>query len=435
MTAPGWCRVGVLLTAVLLAAVLVAFGPAHAQSEAQPAAEAAEDRVLVFIRLPPEHFRPNAAYGGYQDASARRATRRIAGRQAERHGLTLVDDWPLPLLGLDCYVMAVPAGRSPDEMAAALSDEPNVAWAEPMGRFRAEGGLDRAEGGLDSAEGGLAHDDPLFDVQPAAVAWRLAALHEIATGRGVPIAVIDSTIEAQHPDLLDQVTVRRDFVAGRPAAAEAHGTAVAGVIAALAGNGQGVVGVAPEARLLALRACWQDDAAGAGDETVCDTLSLAKALHFAIEARAEVINLSLSGPPAPVLARLLDAAIERGIVVVAALDPAAADGGFPASHRGVVAVADAPAMGGGSAFVAPGRDVPTTQPEGRWSFVNGNSYAAAHVSGLFALLGERGAPPTAASLVTATSGTIDACETLLRAAPCPQCACATGAEGWTSAQQ
>lgn len=423
MTAPAWRRVCAPIAAALIAAiaaVLVVFEPALAQPVAQPTAEAAEDRVLVFIRLPPEHFRPNAAYGGYQDATARRATRRIASRQAARHGLALVDDWPLPLLGLDCYVMSVPPGQSPVEAAAALSDEPNVAWAEPMGRYR--------------AEGGLAHDDPLFDVQPAAVEWRLAALHEIATGRGVPVAVIDSTIEALHPDLLDQVAARRDFVANRPAVAEAHGTAVAGVIAARAGNQQGVVGVAPEARLLALRACWQNNAAGGASETVCDTLSLAKALHFAIEARAKVINMSLSGPPAPVLARLIDAAIERGIVVVAALDPAATDGGFPASHRGVVAVADAPGTGG-SAFVAPGRDVPTTQPDGRWSFVTGSSYAAAHVSGLFALLGERGAPATASSLVAATSGAIDACDTLLRAAPCPQCACATGAEGWTSAQQ
>lgn len=181
---------------------------------------------------------------------------------------------------------------------------------------------------------------------------------------------------------------------------------------------------------MALRACWQDEAAG---DTVCDTLSLAKALHFALENHAQIINLSLTGPPAPVLARLLDMAIERDVIIVAAFDSSQPDGGFPASHRGVVAVAEEGAEGEG-AVVAPGRDVPTTQPDGGWSFVSGSSYAAAHVSGLFALLREQGSM-TSASLVTATSGAIEACETLLRAAPCPDCACAEKAEGWTSAQQ
>jgi subtilisin family serine protease len=76
-------------------------------------------------------------------------------------------------------------------------------------------------------------------------------------------------------------------------------------------------------------------------------------------------------------------------------------------------------------FSAPGRDVPTTQPGGRWYFVSGSSYAAAHVSGLFALLRER-APrmQSSSALVTVpTGGAIDACATLLRAAgPC-ECAC------------
>ena len=76
---------------------------------------------------------------------------------------------------------------------------------------------------------------------------------------------------------------------------------------------------------------------------MCDTLSLAKALYFAIGHDAQVINLSLSGPPDPLLGRLIDVALARGIVVVGALDPNAADGGFPASHPGVVAVSDDPA--------------------------------------------------------------------------------------------
>ena len=107
------------------------------------------------------------------------------------------------------------------------------------------------------------------------------------------MAVIDSGIDAGHPDLAGQVAVNRNFVSGQPLVAEQHGTAVAGIIAAKADNRMGIVGVAPGTRLLGLRACWQGrDSAS----TVCDTLSLAKALYFAVESRADVINLSLSGP-------------------------------------------------------------------------------------------------------------------------------------------
>ena len=83
-------------------------------------------------------------------------------------------------------------------------------------------------------------------------------------------------------------------------------------------------------------------------------------------------------------------------------------------------------------FTAPGHDVPTTQPNGKWFLVNGSSYAAAHVSGLFALMRERDPRArTAAWLVTRRpgGGAIDACATLVHASgPCA-CACATAASG------
>ena len=126
---------------------------------------------------------------------------------------------------------------------------------------------------LFSARGAMAsHNDPLYAAEPAAAQWHLADLHRIATGRGVKIAVIDSGIEVGHPDLAGQILLSRNFVAGQSALAEQHGTGVAGIIAAKADNGIGIAGVAPGARLLALRACWQTPGG-----TVCDTLSLAKA--------------------------------------------------------------------------------------------------------------------------------------------------------------
>jgi len=150
------------------------------------------------------------------------------------------------------------------------------------------------------------------------------------------------------------------------------------------------------------------------------------ALHFAIAHDADVINMSLSGPPDRLLDTLLGIALSHGITVVAAVDHELPHGGFPASRAGVVAVTDdardAPMAG---SLMAPGTDVPVTLPGGRWGFVSGASYASAHVAGLFALLRERRSPPaqppSIASVVSYASGEIDACATLTRATGIGSC--------------
>jgi len=313
----------------------------------------------------------------------------------------------MPLVGVDCFVLRAPAGQSAKAVAEELSHDREVAWAEPMQTYTAQAAprpIARA----------APPNDPLFRLQPAAQAWKLADLHSVATGRNVRVAVVDSGVDLRHPDLMGQVETHQDFAPEHPGAAEQHGTGVAGIIAAVEDNHVGIAGVAPNARLMALRACWQQ----ADQVTVCDTLSLAKAIHYAVEHDAQVINLSLSGPPGPLLGRLIDVALARGEVVVGAMDPAQVGGGFPASHPGVVAVTSV----GGSAgpYAAPGRDVPTTEPGGKWNLVNGNSFAAAHVSGLYALLRQKNPGERRPALVTATAGgEIDACASLMGAArPC-----------------
>lgn len=363
-------------------------------------------QILVMLRMSPEHFRPNSSYGGgYGDDLAHGARARIARRIARDHRLTLLDDWPMPLLDIDCFVMRLTPGGSVEASIAEVSRDPAVAWAEPMHVYRAQGAA-------------FAHNDPLYAAQPAAVSWRLGELHRLATGRGVTVAVIDSAIDARHPDLTGQISTNRNFVADRPASPERHGTGVAGIIAARADNRIGIAGIAPGSRLMGLRACWQE--AGFAAATLCDTLSLAKALHYAIEHGAEVINLSLGGPRDLLLARLLDIGLQRGAVIVAARDPGQRDGGFPASERGVIAVAGA-GLSSDTPHVynAPGRDIPTTAPGGRWTLVDGNSYAAAHVSGLAALIRERrprGARDLALIAAHRDGGAIDAFATLARQA-------------------
>ncbi len=412
MTTRWLVRMLALAVAATVAVLLAA--PAAPAAEPKPAEAADPDeaqRVLVLLDMPAPHFRPDGNYaGGYVDPAARSARRRTVNALARSYGLRLVTDWPLPALGVDCYVLDVPASQRPDEVAERLSREPRIAWAQPMNVFK--------------PQGQALHDDALFSLQPAAREWQLAQLHTAATGRGVRVAVIDSGVQRDHPDLAGQFALSANFVGDHPEAAELHGTAVAGIVAARADNRIGIVGVAPHAELLALRGCWQSAAA----DTFCTSLSLALALHRAIESGAPIINLSLGGPVDRLVQRLIETAQARGAVVVAAVDRHRPRGGFPAELANVIAVADE-GSASSTAMIAPGTDVPTTLPGSRWATVTGSSYAAAHVSGLLALVLElrsragRSASNPADSIALRSDRHVDACASLARAAQRCLCDC------------
>lgn len=392
-----------LLWALALASVVCS----AADAPAPPAPDSAR-QILVMLHLQAPHFRPDQYYpSSYKDDAPRAARRRVAESLAREHGLTIVEDWAMPALNIDCYRMTAAPGTATAKVIDALSRDARVKWAQPVNTYAAQG------------------NDPLYAVQPAALGWRLAAMRMVATGRNVLVAVIDSGVEVNHPDLAGQVALHENFVDGQAYAAEEHGTAVAGVIAARAGNGVGIEGVAPDARLMALRACWQQ-APGA---TRCDSFSLGKALNFALMRGAHVINLSLSGPPDRLLRELVDLACARGVKVVGAMDPGVADGGFPANHPGVFAVsASALAGQGEQVLVAPGHDIPTTATGARWSMVSGSSYSAAHISGLMAVLSQL-RPGLALSRVregvVAVPGGTDPCASLTRITG--KCTCQCGA--------
>jgi hypothetical protein len=382
--------------------VLAMLWPAAARAEDAPPVDAAP-RLLLMLRLPPPHYRPDVTYGGrYGDDAGSAARRRIATELAQRHGLVLKDGWAMPAIGIDCFVLEVPASVSPEGAAALLEQDPRVAWVQRVQQFSA---MAQAA-------------DPLYPAQPVARLWHVAELHRLATGRGVSVAVIDSGVDAAHPDLAGQVAEVRNFVDG-PFRAEAHGTAVAGIIAARAGNGAGIVGVAPGAKVMALRACWQH-----GTATRCDTFTLAKALNYALMHPPRIINLSVGGPSDRLLSALLDGALAQDIAIIGAVDPLGAS--FPATHPGVLAVAalDDPARAG--SLRAPGRDIPATVPGARWAFVSGSSFAAAHVAGLAALLAElqpRARPAEMRPITSTNTATIDACATIARATGACACSC------------
>ncbi|MEO1222458.1 MAG: S8 family serine peptidase [Pseudomonadota bacterium] len=342
--------------------------------ENRPSERTDKNTLLVMVTQAPNRLRPGASYSsGYGSALTQTVRERLGREIAGEYGFEFVELWPMPVLGLDCLVIRFTEDFTEDQAVQMLEKHPSVEWAEPIATYQT----------LAQRRGGNA--DPLASLSPATNSWNLERVHSSWTGRNVQIAVIDTQIDAGHPDLAGRIRLSRNFAPQSPARPEDHGTEVAGIIAANARNGIGIAGIAPEARLLALRACWQTgDARG----SQCTSLNLARAINYAIERRANIINLSLGGPPNRLLSRLIDTASERGIAVVAAHNRDLPRGGFPASHSKVIAVSQK-GVSIGRGYVAPGMDIPTTQPGGGWTFVTGSSYSAAHISGLLALNYER----------------------------------------------
>ncbi|HMA12082.1 MAG TPA: S8 family serine peptidase, partial [Steroidobacteraceae bacterium] len=231
------------------------------------------------------------------------------------------------------------------------------------------------------------YNDPYLAVQRGFQSIDAAGAQQWSRGEKVRVAIIDTGIDAGHPDFGGRVIVQRNFVDrdARRFGMDRHGTAVAGVISASANNSLGIVGVAPAVAIIALKACWQLDKQN--DAAHCNSLTLAQALAAAINENAQVVNLSLAGPRDPLLNALVAAGVARGLLYVGASPADAPADGFPGGAPGVIPVdmAEAAATRGG-VLRAPGREVVTLMPGGRYDFVTGSSLATAHVSGVVALL-------------------------------------------------
>jgi hypothetical protein len=337
--------------------------------------------VVVTVRNDPRPLatRAGSTLRGYDGAglygvtsSARAAVRAIS----RDYQLQEVSAWPIAALRVHCIVFRVPENTAPGQMVARLSSDPRVDSAQPLNEFATEAHEDEG-----------AYNDPYAALQTALRDLTVAQAQRWSRGAGVRIAIVDTGVDFQHPDLAGQLITRRNFVDADEAAfrADRHGTEVAGVIAAVPDNHIGIVGIAPDARLLALKACWQSTHGNA--PAACNSFTLAKALQSAMDLRADVVNLSLAGPADPLLERLLRHGMQSGIVFVGAAPPASTHAGFPTGVEGVLSVAAAEeAAGGTTALVAPGHEVLTLVPGGHWDFASGSSIAAAEVSATVALL-------------------------------------------------
>lgn len=239
-----------------------------------------------------------------------------------------------------------------------------------------------------------ADDDTYRDDQ-----WDLAkigvpAAWESSTGDGVVVAVVDSGVQGDHPDLAGQVLSGFDAIAdttGGDTDENGHGTHVAGTIAAIAGNGEGIAGIAPNARILPIRVL---DADGSGD--VSDE---AQGIVWAADNGADIINLSLGGDTATAAEKAaVDYARKQGVTVIAAAGNEREEGSpvsYPAAYPGVIGVAATDASdrvafysnkGDYVDVAAPGSAILSTWPGGEYETASGTSMAAPHVAAVAALL-------------------------------------------------
>jgi subtilisin family serine protease len=295
----------------------------------------------------------------------------LAQDLSHEYGLNQVGAFPLISLGVQCLVFQITEDRPLDEVLAQLRADARVESVQ----------LNQVFQGLQTGAG-----DPYAPFQYGPRIVRADRAHAWVTGRGVRVAVVDTGVDTDHPDLKGRITQTANFVEGgeKTFTSDRHGTAVAGVIGASADNEIGIFGIAPHADLLAVKACWHRQPSS--PEALCSSWTLAKAIDFAIVERVRVLNLSLAGPSDPLLTRMIvKAADEQGITVVAAVMDKGDQGlSFPASLSTVIAVVASDPQGSVRAVV--GKRLLTTVPQRAYDFLSGSSFAAAHVSGIVALL-------------------------------------------------
>jgi len=241
----------------------------------------------------------------------------------------------------------------------------------------------------------------------APAAWRATL------GGGVTVAVLDTGVDATAPDLAGAVRAGPDYTAGAdPPGYQPpleHGTYIASLIAGHGsgpGDGLGVIGVAPRAKILSVRVILDDGEPGtaAYDEDPRFADAIGKGIYYAVRHRAAVINMSLgSQQPTGYLRAAIAYALSRGVVVVASAGNDGTAGGFapyvyPASFSGVIAVAAVTGSGARASFSeqnaavivsAPGVGVIGAGPGGEYLDAEGTSPAAALVSGVAALIRSR----------------------------------------------
>ncbi len=327
------------------------------------------DRTINSIKstASPTSYRQRGAYGSSTWSE------RITNELAEDYDLKKMSEWPMTAVGVHCVVYRVADTSSVSSAIEKLSKDDRVEIVQNMNVFKTRAQYD---------------NDPYLKLQTNLQQMEIALAHGKATGRDVTIGLIDTGVDFDHPDLAGQISKNQNFAEeiSHSFTTDIHGTAVAGVIVAKKDNAKGIMGVAPNAKIFALKACWPDKKDDI--EAVCNSFTLAFAVNTAIKAGVDILNMSLTGPEDPILALLLKEAMAKGIIVVAAdTGSGKASENFPASLKDVISVRSINKQNSLTNNIsAPGDKILTTLPHGTYDFISGSSIAAAEISGVVALL-------------------------------------------------
>ncbi|WP_377841870.1 S8 family serine peptidase [Bosea sp. UC22_33] len=332
-----------------------------------------------------------------------------------RYGATLIASQRFELAGVTIIRARIEPGRDLRAVLTAMADDTSITGAQPNFLFElqqdsrsgagAPAGASTAssEATTSAPASGLRLADPATAARGTAAVrrilppqyivdkLRLSEARKLAQGRNIRVGLIDSGVDMEHPEIRGSVLGYLDAVDGL-ATPHAHGTSMATAIVA---HGE-LQGIAPAARLIVARAFGGPQAASANGKS----FQILTALEWIVQQRAKVINLSFAGPQDRLLSKALAGAKERGVITVAA----AGNGGarsaplYPGADPSVIAVTATDAedkvfsdanRGSYVAIAAPGVDVLTAEPGGRYAFTSGTSIAAAHVTALVALLLEK----------------------------------------------
>ncbi|WP_187639970.1 S8 family serine peptidase [Bosea sp. F3-2] len=334
-----------------------------------------------------------------------------------RYGATLIARQRFELAGVTIIRAKLEAGRDLRAVLTQMGDDSSIAGAQPNFLFDLQQGMSTGPGATNASTApatassdasvppapGLRLGEPATAARGSAAVrrvlppqyvvdkLRLGEARKLALGRGIRVGMIDSGVDMEHPEISGSVLAYLDAVDGL-ATPHAHGTSMATAIVA---HGE-LQGIAPAARLIVARAFGGTQATSANGKS----FQILTALEWVVQQRAKVVNLSFAGPQDRLLSKALAGAKERGVIAVAA----AGNGGirsaplYPGADPSVIAVTATDAddkvfidanRGSYVAIAAPGVDVLTAEPGGRYAFTSGTSIAAAHVSGLIALLLEK----------------------------------------------
>jgi hypothetical protein len=267
-----------------------------------------------------------------------------------RHGITAVE----PLMGSP-YVKVVAPGRSAAALVAALQRRADVADAEPDILLRA-------------AE---VPDDPLLSQQTFFGRINATDVWNVGDASSIKVAVIDSGVDLNHPDLAARLVPGWDFVSGdsTPEDGCGHGTAVAGVIGAVSDNGIGIASAGNGARIMPVRVLEPVIDENGDEQCVTSISKLVNAMNWAVANGAKVLNLSLGGSSGTTaLHDAVRSAVNSGaVVVVAAGNSGGSTPEFPAAYPEAISVGSTSTSNTISAFsnrgadlVAPGESIMTT---------------------------------------------------------------------------